>query len=48
MPSYLADLLIRFLQQNGGKLSKRAQENEFKELSQEECYQLEKLYRDIM
>ncbi|MBY0293599.1 MAG: Fic family protein [Alphaproteobacteria bacterium] len=48
MPNHLTDLLIHFLQQNGGKLSKRAQENEFKELSQEECSQLESLYRNIM
>lgn len=47
MPNYLADLLIHFLEQHKGKLSKRAKEKEFKGLSEEECIQLETLYADI-
>ncbi|MDZ4323342.1 MAG: Fic family protein, partial [Alphaproteobacteria bacterium] len=47
MPDYLADLLIRFLQQNNGTLSKRAREKEFSELSDKECQTLEALYKEI-
>lgn len=47
MPDYLADLLIRFLQQNNGTLSKRAREKEFSELSDKECQILEALYQKI-
>lgn len=47
MPDYLADLLIRFLQQNNGALSKRAREKEFSELSDKECQTLEVLYKEI-
>jgi Fic family protein len=47
MPDYLVDLLIRFLEQNGGKLSNRAKEKEFKALSEEEILELEKIYGDI-
>jgi hypothetical protein len=44
MPDYTMDLLIRFLHQNQGVLSKRAREKEFKDLSEEECQDLETLY----
>lgn len=47
MPEHLADLLIHFLEQNGGKLSMPAKEKEFKALSDQECQQLEKLYEEI-
>jgi Fic family protein len=47
MPDYLADLLIRFLEQNKGKLSKRAKEKEFKALSTQECLEIENLYAEI-
>lgn len=47
MPSYLIDLLIRFLEQNKGTFSKRAREKEFKAFSEEECRDLEKMYLDI-
>ncbi len=44
MPDHLADLLINFLEQNKGKLSKRAKEKEFQALSEKECESLEKSY----
>jgi hypothetical protein len=47
MPDYLIDLLIMFLQQNEGKLSKRAMSKEFSMLSHDECRELEKLYEKI-
>ncbi|MBT4922635.1 MAG: Fic family protein [Rickettsiales bacterium] len=47
MPDHIADLLIRFLAQNHGKLSKRAREIEFKELSEDEISKLEDSYQEI-
>jgi Fic family protein len=47
MPEYVISLLIRFLEQGHGKLSKRSMNNEFKALSLDECKQLEELYADI-
>jgi hypothetical protein len=47
MPGPVADLLISFLQQNEGKLSKRALQKEFKLLSEKECIMLENLYKKI-
>lgn len=47
MPDHLADLQIRFLQQNQGKLSQRAKQNEFKALTPEECEDLEDIYGQI-
>ena len=38
---------VKFLQQNDGKLSKRAQENEFDMLLQDEIEALERLYVQI-
>jgi hypothetical protein len=47
MPDHKADLLIRFLGQNKGVLSKRAREKEFKALSAAEHKELERLYAEI-
>lgn len=47
MPDHIMDLLIRFLHQNQGTLSERAREKEFKKLSEEECQDLETLYKEI-
>ena len=47
MPDHIMDLLIQFLHQNQGVLSKVAREKEFKELSEEECQDLEILYKEI-
>lgn len=47
MPDRLINLLIRFLAQNGGKLSKRAQEKEFKKLTQREVQAIEHKYAEI-
>jgi len=46
MPERLIDLLFRFLNQNGGKLSSRAREKEFRELTDEEASRIEAIYRD--
>jgi Fic family protein len=47
MPDYRLDLLIRFLQQNNGKLSKRKQSKEFSTLTAEEALSLERLYQEV-
>jgi hypothetical protein len=47
MPDYRLDLLIRFLQQNNGKLSKRKQSKEFSTLTVEEALSLERLYQEV-
>ncbi len=47
MTNTTLDLLIRFLHQNKGALSKRAREKEFKELTEEECRTLEQIYAQI-
>jgi len=44
MPDNMIALLVRFLSQNEGKLSKRAQNKEFKELSVDEIFQIEGKY----
>jgi Fic family protein len=44
MPDNTVDLLFRFLQQNGGKLSKRGRENEFAELNDAETASAEAAY----
>ena len=50
MPDTLVDLLIRFLDQNGGKLSKHAREKEFNKLTETEVEAIERkrdeIYRD--
>lgn len=47
LPDKSVDLLIRFLNQNGGELSKRAREKEFDQLTDTEVQALEQKYRDI-
>jgi len=47
MPDKTVALLVRFLEQNNGKLSKRAREKEFPELSKEEIEQIEKQFLEI-
>lgn len=46
MPERLVDLLFRFLNQNGGRLSQRAREREFKELTDEETKRIEAIYNN--
>ena len=47
MPDKMVSTLIRFLEQNRGSLSKRAQEKEFKDLTSEEINQIENKYKVI-
>lgn len=47
MPDRLVDLLIRFLSQNEGKLSKRKREKEFEELTEKEIQAIEAKYTEI-
>ena len=47
MPDKLADLLIRFLNQNGGKLSKRARDKEFNQLTEVEVQAIERKYDEV-
>jgi Fic family protein len=47
MPDKTVALLIRFLEQNNGKLSKRAREKEFPELSTAEIEKIEKQFLEI-
>ena len=47
MPDRLLALLVNFLSQNNGVLSKRATEKEFSELSQKEVETIERLYSEI-
>ncbi len=47
MPDRTADLLIRFLHQSKGKLSKRAKDNEFSALSDDEITVFETKFNDI-
>ena len=47
MPDRIVFLLYIFLSQNRGKLSKRAQETEFNELSKNEIDQFESLYEQL-
>lgn len=46
MPSSTLDFLWRFLQQNQGKLSKRARAKEFAALTDEEAVQIEKIFTE--
>jgi hypothetical protein len=48
MPDNSVSLLINFLEQNNGKLSKRAREKEFSLLTDNEVEQIEKTYEEIM
>lgn len=47
MPDRLVDLLIRFLNQENGKLSMRAQRKEFSALTPDEISKLEEKYADV-
>jgi Fic family protein len=47
MPDRTIDLLIRFLNQENGKLSKRARQKEFSSLTDEEAKTLESKYEDV-
>lgn len=47
MPDKLVDLLIRFLNSNDGKLSKRAREKEFRQLTDDEIRRIELKYDDV-
>jgi hypothetical protein len=48
MPDKTVALLIRFLDQNHGSLSKRAKEKDFVELTNEEVTAIEEKYKEIM
>jgi Fic family protein len=47
MPDDLIALLVRFLEQNNGKLSRRAKDKEFKNLADSEVQKVEKAFREI-
>ncbi len=47
MPDSLVDLLIRFLNQNNGTLSKRARNREFAKLTENETTSIENKYQEI-
>jgi hypothetical protein len=47
MPDGMVDLLIRFLDQNNGRLSKRARNKEFSQLTEAEVQTIERKYADI-
>ena len=47
MPSRTLDLLFRFLKQNNARLSKRALDKEFSQLTEEEVDQIENLYASV-
>lgn len=48
MPDRTIDLLFRFLQQNGGILSRRARTNEFMALTDDETTRIERAYTDAL
>ena len=47
MPDKMVALLVRFLEQNEGKLSKRAKDKEFSDLSDSEIGVIEKVFADV-
>jgi len=47
MPDKLVDLLIRFLSQNGGKLSRRGRPKEFNKLTEREVLAIETKYAEF-
>ncbi|MEI8052713.1 MAG: Fic family protein [Bacteroidota bacterium] len=47
MPDKLVSILVRFLEQNQGQLSKRGKEKEFNMLSEKEVKQIESMYASI-
>jgi len=48
MPSRTVDFLFRFLDQNKGRLSKRARDGEFKKLSDDEVVEIEEIYKKVI
>lgn len=48
MPDKMVDLLIRFLEQNNGALSKRAREKEFSQFTNDEVFAVEEKFKEIM
>ena len=46
MPERLSDLLLRVLQQSGGKLSRRGRRREFAALTEDEVSGIEEMYRE--
>lgn len=47
MPDRLVVLLVNFLDQNTGILSRRAKEKEFSSLSEQEIKKIEKIYQEV-
>ena len=47
MPDKMLNLLLRFLDQYEGKLSKRAREKEFQALSEQEVQLIESTYKEV-
>ena len=47
MPDKMIAVVVRFLEQGKGKLSKRAREKEFKMLGEDEIVQIEMIYSNI-
>ena len=47
MPDRLAQDLIMFIRQNGGKLPKKRREKEFAALTDEETKRIEEIYEDL-
>lgn len=47
MPDKMVALAVRLLEQNNGQLSKRARENEFGKMSNEEVEAMEKKYKEV-
>ena len=47
MPDKLVATLVRFLEQNNGKLSKRARSKEFSKLQDEEVSRIEEVFREV-
>jgi hypothetical protein len=47
MPDKLVSMLVRFLEQNGGTLSKRAKFKEFPELKEDEVEKIESTFKEI-
>ena len=47
MPDKLVSMLVRFLEQNGGTISKRARDKEFPELKDDEVEKIESAFQEI-
>lgn len=47
MPDKMIATLVRFLEQNDGRISKRAKEKEFKKLSKKECEKIETMFNEL-